>query len=118
MRSVEIILQPKQKIASLKLCVCALGETRTPNPLRELAPEASAYTNSATKAYISKMDTVHGPGYCAKKAILAYISGFIFLFLNKPPISQYYRQNAFNKAFFNKYAKRQEVISLVPLYRT
>ena len=31
-----------------------MGETRTPNPLRELTPEASAYTNSATKAIKSK----------------------------------------------------------------
>jgi hypothetical protein len=30
--------------------VCAAGETRTPNPLRELAPEASVSTNFTTTA--------------------------------------------------------------------
>ncbi len=30
--------------------LCALGETRTLNPVKELAPKASAYTSFATKA--------------------------------------------------------------------
>ena len=50
---VNFLISRKYKLKSAaSLVFCALRETRTPNPLRELAPEASAYTNSATKAYI------------------------------------------------------------------
>lgn len=39
--------------------LCAQERTRTSNPLRELAPQASAYTNSATWACASTFFTTH-----------------------------------------------------------
>lgn len=76
---------------------CAAGETRTPNSVKKLVPKTSAYTNSATAAFVNCID--YFQKYQAKTAqkMRARIS---FIFCHRFSLS---------KRFFGDFRQKEKI---------